>query len=180
MSTSSSPSLTTSRLYLQQVMPQDQAFIFEGLSHPDVIRFYGVRYHSYESTAAQMEWYQQMLKDGSGIPWKMVEISSGKSIGVITVYFYKPLHKKAEVGFWILPQYWNRGYATEALQEVIRYWKEEKQLHRMEAFVETGNNSSARILSKTGFKKEGTMIDCEIKDGKYISLEIFGWVNRGS
>jgi ribosomal-protein-alanine N-acetyltransferase len=33
------PELTTERFLLQQVVPEDQQFIFEGLSHPDIIPF---------------------------------------------------------------------------------------------------------------------------------------------
>ena len=33
------PELTTERLLLQQVQPEDQQFIFESLSRPDVISF---------------------------------------------------------------------------------------------------------------------------------------------
>ena len=170
------PRLDTPRLSLQQILPEDQAFIFEGLSHPDVIRFYGVRYDSYEATSTQMEWYEQMIREGSGIPWKIVDRSTGERMGVITVYYYKPAHKKAEIGFWILPQFWNRGYATEAMEAAIKYWEEDKALHRMEAFVEEGNLASSRILEKSGFTREGCMKDCEIKNGEYISLVVYGRV----
>lgn len=164
---------------LQQIQAEDQAFIFEGLSHPDVIPFYGVRYDSYESTSKQMEWYGQILNDGSGIPWKIIEKESGKKIGVIGTYLFKPEHRKAEAGYWILPQFWNKGYATESLNAVINYWKNEKQIHRLEAFVEEGNKASSRILEKCGFHYEGKMKDCEMKNGKFISLEIYAWLNKG-
>jgi len=44
------PQLTTDRFFLQKIFPEDQQFIFEGLSHPDVIPFYGARYDSFEAT----------------------------------------------------------------------------------------------------------------------------------
>ncbi|RYG06117.1 MAG: N-acetyltransferase, partial [Chitinophagaceae bacterium] len=97
-------------------------------------------------------------------------------LGDISVYFYKAEHKKAEVGFWLLPQYQHKGIAIEALQAVINYWKNEKNLHRMEAFVEERNTASAKLLEKAGFEFEGTMRDCEIKNGKYISLLIYGLI----
>lgn len=167
------PQLTTSRLVLKQILPSDQQFIFEGLSNPEVIHFYGVRYDTFDLATTQMEWYDQMMKEGSGIAWKIVDKETGNNIGVVTIYFYKPLHKKAEAGFWILPEFWNRGYASEALLQAIDYWKKEKKIHRLEAFVEEGNQASCRMLEKSGFKFEGRMKDCEVKDGKFISLEIY-------
>jgi ribosomal-protein-alanine N-acetyltransferase len=170
------PELTTERLLLQEIKPEDQPFIYEGLSHPEVIPFYGVRYDSLEATGAQMEWYKKMAEEGSGASWKMVERGSGRKIGVTSVYYYKPEHNKAEVGFWLLPEHWHKGFALEALNAAIDYWKNEKALHRMEAFVEDGNEASGKLLKKAGFSYEGTMRDCEIKNGRYISLEIYALI----
>lgn len=167
------PQLTTNRLLLQPISPHDQQFIFEGLSHPDVIPFYGVQYKSFEETAKQMDWYKKSLDEDTGGPWKIVDKTTGEKLGVIAYYFYKPEHKKAEAGFWLFPQHWNKGFISEALMAVIDYCKNEKAIHRLEAFVEKGNDASSRVLEKAGFAYEGTMKDCEIKNGMYISLLIY-------
>jgi ribosomal-protein-alanine N-acetyltransferase len=60
------PQLSTERLLLTQNLPEDQQFIFKGLSHPDVIPFYGVRYESFEAAKAQMDWY--VTRRSSTIP----------------------------------------------------------------------------------------------------------------
>jgi ribosomal-protein-alanine N-acetyltransferase len=168
--------LITERFLLQQIMPDDQRFIFEGLSHPVVTTFYGVKYDTFESAKRQMEWYERNYREGTGHPWKIVDKVSGEKIGVVAYYYFKPEHKKAEVGFWIFPQYWNKGITTEVLKEVIRYCQEEKNIHRLEAFVEEGNAASSRVLEKIGFVYEGTMKECEIKDEKFISLLMYALV----
>jgi ribosomal-protein-alanine N-acetyltransferase len=167
------PELTTERLLLQPLQADDQQFIFEGLSHPAIIPFYGVRYDSFEATKKQMDWYAKAYAEGTGGPWKITDKASGEKIGVVAFYFYKPEHKKAEVGFWLFPQYWNKGFVSEALQCVIDYCRNEKGIHRLEAFVEEGNPASSRVLEKAGFQREGKMRDCEIKDGRYISLLVY-------
>ncbi len=103
----------------------------------------------------------------------MIEKSSGLPVGVISVYYYKKEHQKAETGFWLLPTFWNKGYASEALKEVLRFCKDEMQLHRVEAFVEEGNKASCILLEKNGFLHEGLMKDCEKKEGRFISLHIY-------
>jgi len=170
------PEQSTERLWLQQIVPDDQPFIFEGLSHPEVTPFYGVSYQTLEETERQMEWYRTMLTTGTGIPWKIVLKETGEKMGVISVYFYRPEHRKAELGFWLLPQFWGKGYALEALHQIIRYWQQEKQLHRLEAFVETDNVASGKLLQRAGFQHEGTMHDCEIKNGRFISLTIYALI----
>ncbi len=93
------PELETERMLLQEIKPEDQAFIFDGLSHPQVIPFYGVQYTTLAATGAQMDWYRQMVQEGTGLPWKMVLKETAEKIGVISIYHYKPEHKKAEIGF---------------------------------------------------------------------------------
>jgi ribosomal-protein-alanine N-acetyltransferase len=168
--------LTTQRLLLQQIQPEDQRFIYEGLSHPDVIPFYGVRYDSFEATKTQMEWYAKACEEDTGGPWKIVDKVSGEKLGVIAYYFHKKEHRKAEVGFWLLPQYWGKGIVSEAMQQLIQYCKNEKNIHRLEAFVEEGNKASCRVLEKANFKYEGTMKDCEIKNGSFVSLLIYALI----
>lgn len=170
------PELTTERFLLAQILPEDQPFIFQGLSHPDVIPFYGVQYRSLEETGLQMEWYEKMWVEGWGLPWKIVDKVSGEKIGVISVYHHKPEHNKAEVGFWLLPAYWNKGVTLEALKAAIDYWQSQKKLHRLEAFVEQGNTASSKLLEKAGFQYEGTMRDCERKNGNYISLLVYAMI----
>lgn len=167
------PELTTERLLLKQVKPEDQDFIFEGLSHPEVIPFFGVRYDTFEATKRQMDWYAKAYEEGTGGPWKIIEKSSGKRLGVIAFYFYKPEHKKAEIGFWLFPEHWNKGIISEAMKAVVDYCQTEKSIHRLEAFVEEGNTASSRVLEKAGFVYEGKMRDCEIKDGRFISLLVY-------
>ncbi len=173
------PELTTQRFNLKQVLPADQQFLFEGLSDPVETPYYGVYYQSFEATKTQLDWYEKNYSDGSGIHWKIVEKNSAKSVGVISVYYYKPEHKKAEAGFWLLPQFRNKGITSEVLKPVIQYWQQEKELHRLEAFVEEENTASSKLLEKAGFVYEGTMKDCEIKFGKYISLRIYALVATG-
>src|SRR6185369_15926355 len=170
------PSLTTERFVLEQILPEDQQFIFEGLSHPEIIPFYGVRYESFEATKKQMEWYEKSYKEGTGGPWKIIDKISGEKIGVVAYYKFDEQHKKAEVGFWIFPQFWNKGIVTECLRAVIDYCQEEKNIHRLEAFVEEGNAASMKVLEKLGFDHEGKYKECEFKNGKFTDLHVYALI----
>lgn len=170
------PELDTERFYLKQVDPDDLSFIYEGLSDPVAVPHYGIYFNSLEDTKQQLEWYDKNWKEGTGIFWKVVDKKSRENVGVISVYNYKPEHKKAELGYWLLPKFWRQGITSEVLKPVIDYWKKDKHLHRLEAFIETENEASIRLLQKAGFTLEGTMRDCEIKFGKYISLHIYSLI----
>ena len=170
------PELVTNRYILQQILPNDQQFIFEGLSHPEVIRFYGVSFHSLESTEEQMQFYDTLIREGTGTWWKIVDRKTGEKIGAIGFNSFQPKHKKAEIGYWLLPAYWGGGIFAEVLPVVIDYLQSELGVHRIEALIEEGNERSGRALKKAGFIHEGLLRDYEIKNGKFISLHMYALI----
>lgn len=172
------PELQTDRFLLTRVKDEDQAFLYEGLGDPVAMPHNGVYFDSYEATREQIDYYNRYYAEGSGIPWKIVDKSTGENVGVVSVYKYMAEHKKAELGYWLLPRYWGKGIAVEVIQAVIPYWQKKKGLHRLEAYVEEENVGSIRVLEKLGFTHEGTMRDCEIKWGTFISLRIYSLLNN--
>lgn len=167
------PQLQTTRLLLEQFRPEDQDFVFSALSHPDVIRHYGVEYATLEATKEQMDYFHNLYTQRTGIWWKIVDRETGAPLGGIGMNNYQKQHNRAEIGYWLLPRYWGSGIVTEALAAMVDYLFREWGLHRIEAVVEAGNSNSSRVLERAGFVYEGTLRDCEIKGGQYISLLMF-------
>ncbi|MEZ4684596.1 MAG: GNAT family protein [Bacteroidia bacterium] len=50
------------------------------------------------------------------------------------------------------------------------------ELNRIEGFVESNNTACKRAIMSMGFVYEGTMRECEEKDGTWISLDIFAYI----
>jgi [ribosomal protein S5]-alanine N-acetyltransferase len=170
------PELSTERFYLRPILPEDQVFIFEGLSHPEVITHYGVSYQSFEAVREQMDFYQLIVKTGRGMWWKIVDKNGKDRAGAVGYNNYQTAHNKAEIGYWLLPPFQRKGIIHETLPVVMLYMQKEKNIHRIEAFVEEGNTGSCKVLQKLHFTHEGKMRDCEIKNGKYISLHIYSFL----
>lgn len=172
------PNLKTSRLELRQITEADLEHIYSGLSHPDVIKHYGVNYSSLEDTWEQLEWYAELERTHTGIWWAIILSETGKFCGAIGYNNLSREHKKAELGFWLLPQYWGRGFVQEAMEVVLEHAFQKLDLHRIEAFVETENISSQKALQKQHFQKEGIMRDSEFKNGRFISVAIFSKIKK--
>lgn len=81
-------------------------------------------------------------------------------VGLIALNLGKPKYKNGEVWYKLLPSFWNRGFATEALTEVLRLGFEDLNLHRIEAGCATENIGSIRVLEKVGMHKEGHRRKC--------------------
>ena len=55
--------IKTERLLLRQFIKSDLENVFKGLSHPDVIKYYGISYTSLEATKTQMQFFADLEKN---------------------------------------------------------------------------------------------------------------------
>jgi ribosomal-protein-alanine N-acetyltransferase len=167
------PVIHTDRLLLREIMPDDIHHIYAGLSHADVIQYYGVSYDSLESTQAQMEWFKNLRSEGTGLWWAVCDQNNNTFYGATGFNNINRNDNSAELGFWLLPEHWGNGYIPEAVRAIIPHGFGELRLAIIEALVETENNNSIAVLKKLRFHHTATDIDCEIKNGRAISLMKF-------
>ena len=167
------PIIKTNRLLLRQFVDSDLENVFKGLSHPEVIKYYGVHYDTLEATKAQMKFFADLEKDEKGIWWAICSLDNKHFYGAGGLNSVSKEHMKAEIGFWLISDYWNLGIMTEAIPLICKYGFDILELHRIEGIVETENKNCKKALAKLGFVHEGTMKDCEFKNGKFISLDIY-------
>lgn len=167
------PNLYTKRLVLRQIIQTDIEQVFKGLSHQDVIRYYGVSYNTLAATQAQINWYYALYAQQTGIWWGLCTPENIELMGACGIYNISRQHGKAELGFWLLPEYWNQGLMYEAVDACINFTFNELRLHRLEAYVETPNLASAALLKKLCFQQEGTFRDYEYKNGQFIHVAIY-------
>lgn len=166
--------ILTARLLLRSFRPTDQASVFEGLSDPDVIRHYGVRYATLEATAEQMQWYEHIQQAETGQWWAICLVDSPeKLIGACGVNDLEREHRRCEIGYWLLPRFWSHGYAAEAVSAIVQHVFHSMGLHRIGADVDVGNGASEALLQRVGFMREGIRRGYEMKKGQPIDLQLF-------
>ena len=171
--TSQFPIFKTARFLLRQFNEADLENVYTGLSHPDVIKYYGVHYTSREDTQKQLRWFAELERNGTGIWWAVCSPDNQLFFGAAGLNDLHEKNRKAEIGFWLLPQFWGRGIIEEVVPFVVEYGFNKLGLHRIEALVETENVNCKKVMDKLDFVQEGTMKECEIKNGRWISLDIY-------
>lgn len=167
------PTIKTDRLLLRQIEESDLENVFLGLSHPDIVKYYGVSYKTIEETKEQMAFFADLEKNGSGIWWAVCSAENQTFYGAGGLNNWSKEHRKAEIGFWLLTDFWGQGIMHEAMPLICKYAFEKMNLHRIEGFVETDNINCKKAMEKLDFYHEGTLRDCEVKDGKFISLDVY-------
>jgi ribosomal-protein-alanine N-acetyltransferase len=71
----------------------------------------------------------------------------------------------ANTGYWLCPSVWGRGFATEALREVIRFGFQARKLARIEANHLLINPASGRVMEKAGMG-HAIEVDLPARDGE--------------
>lgn len=84
-----------------------------------------------------------------------VEFEKGGFIGLVSLKLSSSKFNSAEIWYKINVDHRNKGYATEAIQAVIRFGISKLKLHRIEAGCAVENYPSIRVLEKAGMTQEG-------------------------
>jgi [ribosomal protein S5]-alanine N-acetyltransferase len=172
------PIYKTKRFVLRQFDENDLDNVFQGLSDPAVIKYYGVHFDSREETKKQIAWFAELEKEGTGIWWAICSEDHSIFYGAAGLYYLNKVHRKAELGCWIIPEFWGKGIMQEVVPVVIDHGYRMMDIHRIEGFVESENLNCKKAMVKMDFVHEGTMRECEIKNGKWISLDIYARLNH--
>jgi [ribosomal protein S5]-alanine N-acetyltransferase len=119
--------------------------------------------------------HQRSFYEGQGVVFAIC-LSIGDLIGAASLT-RNGLFNRAELGYWIGSAHWNRGYCTEAAKAIVEYGFHSLAYHKIAARHFVGNRSSGRVLEKIGMTREGVLQDDVMKDGRYITVELYGIVS---
>ena len=99
--------------------------------------------------------------------------TTNELIGCIDLGISKE-NAKAELGYWIGFDYWNKGYCTEAAIAIVKFGFENLKLNKITSRHMTGNPASGRVMMNAGLTKEGTHREEFQKNGVFHDLEVYG------
>jgi ribosomal-protein-alanine N-acetyltransferase len=166
--------LKTEKILLRDIEGSDIDTVFRGLSNPDVIKHYGVSFDSLEETKEQMKWFADTKQKWFAI----CSADNNVFYGAGGLNDISKKHKKAEIGLWLLPEYWGKGIMKKVVPVICDYGFDKLELHRIEGFVDSENKNCKRAMSALDFELEGTMRDCEIKNNKFVSIEVYSTIRK--
>ena len=148
--------LITQRLTLRPPIMDDAEAIFEGYAQDaDVTRWLMWKTHDdIATTRAFLESCEVAWQNRSGFPWVITRNADKVLMGMIDA---RPGEHGVCVGYVLAKPYWNHGYMTEALSEVIRWAFTHETIYRVWAFCDVENHGSRRVMEKAGMSREGIL-----------------------
>jgi RimJ/RimL family protein N-acetyltransferase len=103
-----------------------------------------------------------------------IENLEGDFVGTLNTHTCNPRNGTFSYGIAILPQYQRKGYASDAIKLVVRYFFHERRYHKVNVSVFSFNEASITLHERFGFQLEGRLRNMIYTDGKLYDELLFG------
>ena len=112
-----------------------------------------------------LQWLSSVIAHEGPIRYFAITVE-GRLAGSIGLTPKSDIYRKnAEVGYFLAPQFWNRGITTRALLAITDYAFRTFDIVRVYAEPFADNIASRRVLEKAGYIHEATFKNYVIKNG---------------
>ena len=167
------PVLTTPRLRLRQVRPDDTDAMHEAYSNPEAMRFWDRPVHTKRIETVRAVRNSIKCTPAYYRVWAIADAATDRCLGMANYHNGNTRHKRAEIGYIIHPAYHRQGLATEAVSALLDHCLNDLGLHRLEARIEPDNTASRTLIEKLGFRREGLLRDSLRVDNTWRSALLY-------
>jgi [ribosomal protein S5]-alanine N-acetyltransferase len=175
------PNLTTERLFLRQITPDDVEEVYAIRSDPETMRYIPRPLaKTREDAMAHIDMVSKALLDNESIVWAITCKEDNKLIGMICLLRFQLEHFRTELGYILHPAYHRQGIMNEAIQPVVDYAFNALKFHSIEAVIDPDNAASQNLLIKNHFVKEAHLKENEYYDGRFLDTVIYSLLNKVS
>ena len=174
------PHLETERFVLRRLHLSDAASLFAILGDEELTRFYDDEAFTQISQAReQIEAWASAFDARRAIRWGIAHKDKDGIVGTCGYYGFHTWHKRASIGYELARSHWRQGIMTEALHAIIGFGFRQVGLNRIQAVMMPGNQGSARVLEKLGFRREGLLREYENWGNKgHVDLLMYSLLAR--
>lgn len=170
--------LETKRLILRLVRIDDSTDLMKVFGDKEVMKF------SDDGKPQDAEWVRRWIdkaisdyeRTGYGV-MAVIEKEKNQTIGYCGLFSYDDIDSQSEieVGYRLARDFWGKGYATEAVQKILKYAHSDLGAARVVAMVDPQNIASKKVAEKTGmtYEKDIMMPGYDHPDLLFVSMGKF-------
>lgn len=74
----------------------------------------------------------------------------------------------AEIGYFLLPEFWRKGFGADIAAFLINFCFNNLNLHKVVATCNAENTGSIKVMQKNGMVQEGFFINQRFKNNKWV------------
>src|SRR4030042_4515135 len=152
------PTLETKRLIIRPICLNDIDFMFCHMTSKDVRKLFNKSWPDNLGGVEKFvkECIEKNEKDQAA-EWIIVLRNEKKPIGRIWFCGLLTWCNAVNVGYSLDYDFWGKGITSEALKRVVEFGFDEINLRRIEAYHDSDNLISGKVMLKCGFIFEGTL-----------------------
>jgi len=115
---------------------------------------------------------ERMREAGVAVPFTILS-PEGHHAGHIAATLRDITNGKLTLGYWVLPEFRGQGLASDALRTLSDWCLDKDGVHRLNLFIETWNQPSARAALSAGFEYEATLKKWEFVGGEPHDMMVY-------
>jgi RimJ/RimL family protein N-acetyltransferase len=168
--------IVTARLVLREFETDDWPAVLAYQRDPRYLKFYPWtdRTETEVRNFVQVFMDQQVEQPRRKFQLAITLPDDGRVIGNCGIRRKNGNDREADIGFELAPEYWGRGYATEAAIAIVDFGFRELRLHRISSWCIADNTASARVLERAGLRLEGRLRENEYFKGRWWDTLLYG------
>ncbi|WP_223554199.1 GNAT family N-acetyltransferase [Lysinibacillus sphaericus] len=166
--------LETKRLKLRDYNEADFDFLQSLLSNAQVMQYIGSgETRNEEQARSFFNWIFESYEKNEAYGLKIIELkATNERIGHAGLVPQRVIEEEQiEIGYWIAPNFWGMGYATEVAKALRAYGEKELSLNKLISLIQIGNSASQKVAISMGMKKER---EIELKGKQVIIFSTLG------
>lgn len=151
--------IATERLTLRRFEIEDAENMFYNWANdPEVTKYLTWPAHeSVDTTETILKEWISKYDEKDFYQWTIELNDLEQPIGTISAIKIDERVESVEIGYCIGKRFWNKGYMTEALTVIIRFFINEVGAGRVWARHDTENPNSGKVMAAAGMDYEGTL-----------------------
>lgn len=166
--------LTGSSIALVPLEESHREELRKALHHPEIWEYTWRKISSEKDLDEIISLALEQKKQGTHIPFTILEKVSGKVIGTTRIGDIDVTNRNAEIGWtWLSPAYWRTRINTECKYLLLQYCFEHAEAIRVQFSVSGRNERSQKALERIGAKKEGVFRKHRIKSDGSVHDNVF-------
>ena len=148
----------TARLQIKALSEEDFDKIYQVQTDPEVMRYIGSGLP--RSKEQIQELFEKMVVHQETYGYSLCPVyerETGLFIGCAGLIHlaFDDTQPEIEVGYWLLPQFWGKGYATETTKACVQWAFAHLSVNCVVGITQLDHIRSQRVLEKAGLQSEG-------------------------